>query len=783
MPKNTSSNETQSEIHRSSPYEKPAETIEGSLHTLEGVEIDDSELLDLMSRLGELNRSEQRRLMVLYRKRIEKYKKNSGESKASTIQNIGERFPGIQTLIKTSSNENKKNKKNGKNKEAPVIITTRKINKQNEKNVPTKYIRRSSRLNGTNLKLNSNSNPTYNTEIVYEGNKKTKKQLIKDIPFQCNSSEGDQEYDSIDQVFSRNYNPMRYDNSGDLPGFVVDDDDDDEDEELGEELGSVDSYTDTDTESLEIGIDEELNDLNSYVPVSSSRKRMHEINEMRGEERLKFHTTLQEIQNNYNEQKIDIAKVIKSDFNAEDNGWFYSRLARINKMEGKERYDLEDQIQRKFATLISLKTSGLYEKFNKPAERNIIKEILDSDKPDEIKKIMISRMISVPQDGSEEYQKAMSWLDVVMSIPTTCKNVISSGSDKSGSNKSGSDKSESDKDDIKTEFGSLLFRLKKNLDSNLFGMENVKRQIMQAVTTIYNNPDSRGYVIALVGDPGVGKTTISSQIAEAIGMGFGQISCGTVSSMSVVVGHSSTYIGSYPGIFTQLLMRTGQLNNVVLLDELDKLPDKTLLPTLLQILDRESNFRFKDAFCPEIDIDMSKNLYIIAVNDTDCFNKALRDRMKIIYVDGYDVDQKTQICYNYVIPKIQARTGIISKIDKTTIKYFINKVSPNISGVRDITHFFEDIYEKLQLIQKLDFQTWSTALDTSEFERPSKRARVVKVVKRGKTQNDKKSEEPNAVKFREVVKNQLNLNIPEGVDLRNINAIEYLSIELIKSLE
>jgi ATP-dependent Lon protease len=210
---------------------------------------------------------------------------------------------------------------------------------------------------------------------------------------------------------------------------------------------------------------------------------------------------------------------------------------------------------------------------------------------------------------------------------------------------------------------------------------------------------------------------------------------------------------------------------------------------------------------------MSKNLYIIAVNDVNCFDKALRDRMKVIYVDGYDTDQKTQICYNHIIPKIQSKTGIIPKIDYDTIRYFVNKVSPQISGVRDITRYFEDIYEKLQLIHrfteflKRDPEAWGIVLESVnaderipiQIKRKLKRARYMYEEKqkntpakfrRGRSQTNKETisideeyEDPIATKFRDVLKTHLNFDLPPNIDLRDVNAIKYMSIDLIESLE
>jgi ATP-dependent Lon protease len=242
-------------------------------------------------------------------------------------------------------------------------------------------------------------------------------------------------------------------------------------------------------------------------------------------------------------------------------------------------------------------------------------------------------MYSVSNESVEEYQKALNWMETVLSLPTEVKS-------------------------SKKNISQSIKDLHQKLTTNMSGMEKVISQILQAVCTILTDPDNRGYILTLVGPPGVGKTSISSMISEAIGMGFGQVSCGSINDQATITGHGSTYIGSKPGILTQYLINTGQLDNVILLDEMDKIQDSKVVPILLQILDRSQNSRFRDAFCPEVNIDLSKNFYIVAVNSLDAFDDALKDRLKVVYVDGYGVDQKVQICSEHLLPKLKVKTSI-----------------------------------------------------------------------------------------------------------------------------
>ena len=375
--------------------------------------------------------------------------------------------------------------------------------------------------------------------------------------------------------------------------------------------------------------------------------------------------------------KITIDMVIQAKFNQNDEVWFYKNIqTRIPGLEGNERSLLEDKIEHRYKFLKSLQKANLYNDFSKDVERDITKEILESSHSYSTKSVLLNKLCNITRDSTEEYQKVLNWIDVVLSIPTEVKSTKRCVVD-------------------------ILNTLNNKLKSNLHGMDLTIREILQAVCGILTDPDKNGTIITLVGPPGVGKTTISSMISEAIGMGFGQVSCGSINDQAMITGHGSTYIGSKPGIITQYLIANKQLDNVILLDELDKLNDSKIIPVLLHVLDKTQNSRFRDTFCPEINIDLSKNLFIVAVNSIDNMDKALRDRLKIIHVNGYTVDAKTQICIKHIIPSLNKRTGIGLSIDKNIIRRCIVSVSPDISGVREIERMFGDIYEKILLIKHM----------------------------------------------------------------------------------
>lgn len=417
-------------------------------------------------------------------------------------------------------------------------------------------------------------------------------------------------------------------------------------------------------------IDQELNDLHDDL---ISKKMLSELSQE--EERL-IQSKLKSLRDDYSNARIEIATIIKANFNKDDAVWFYKNLKRVPLLEGNEKFKLEDMIEKRYKFLSSLQDAGMYTTFLKGADRDILQDILKSNQPDNVKTVLLNRMCNVSYESIEEYQKALNWLDTILSIPTKVRS--------------------SERDISKS-----IQTLHEKLSSNLCGMDETIREILQAVCTILTDPDNKGYILTLEGPPGVGKTSISSMISEAIGMGFGQVSCGSINDQAVITGHGSTYIGSKPGIFTQYLINNGQLDNVILLDEMDKMQDPKVLPNLLHILDKSQNSRFRDAFCPEVMIDLSKNFYIVAVNSVDNLDHALRDRLKVVRVNGYNVDTKTHICIRHIVPKLNKKTGIDLIIDERTIKKYIRQISPSVSGVRDLERFFDDIYEKLLLIKHM----------------------------------------------------------------------------------
>ncbi len=228
----------------------------------------------------------------------------------------------------------------------------------------------------------------------------------------------------------------------------------------------------------------------------------------------------------------------------------------------------------------------------------------------------------------------------------------------------------------------------KILERDHYGLEKVKERILEYLAVKQLSPDLKGQILCLVGPPGVGKTSIARSIATSMGRNYVRASLGGVRDEADVRGHRKTYIGSMPGRIVSALTQSGSMNPLFLLDEVDKLTnDSRSDPSaaLLEVLDSEQNHAFRDHFV-EIPVDLSDCVFIATANTTDTIPKPLLDRMEIISIPGYTMNEKLAIAKRHLIPKQLKRHGI-SKADLTfrdsAIKELIECYTKE-SGVRNL---------------------------------------------------------------------------------------------------
>ena len=233
-----------------------------------------------------------------------------------------------------------------------------------------------------------------------------------------------------------------------------------------------------------------------------------------------------------------------------------------------------------------------------------------------------------------------------------------------------------------------LKRAQKILDRDHFGLEDVKKRMIEHLAVLKLRNDMKSPIICLTGPPGVGKTSIGRSIAEALGREYVRISLGGLRDESEIRGHRKTYIGAMPGRIIQSLKKAGTSNPVFVLDEIDKLSNSSHgdpSSALLEVLDPEQNNSFYDNFL-EMGYDLSKVMFIATSNNMGAIQPALQDRMEIIRMSGYTIEEKVEIARQHLFPRQLKEHGMTTKdlsIGKKQLERIVEGYTRE-SGVRNL---------------------------------------------------------------------------------------------------
>jgi ATP-dependent Lon protease len=266
-----------------------------------------------------------------------------------------------------------------------------------------------------------------------------------------------------------------------------------------------------------------------------------------------------------------------------------------------------------------------------------------------------------------------------------------------------------------------LKNAKKVLDIDHYGMQKIKSRILEYLAVLKLKGDMKSPILCFVGPPGIGKTSLGKSIAHAVGRKYARLSLGGLHDESEVRGHRKTYIGAMPGRILQNIRKVKSSNPVMILDEIDKIGnDHRGDPSsaLLEVLDPEQNNTFYDNYL-ELEYDLSKVLFIATANNLQNIQPALRDRLEIIDLSGYAVEEKAEIAKRHLIPKQKEAHGLKKvnlKISDKVIEKIIESYTRE-SGVRELDRQLASImrFEAKEFATKSKIKPTLTAADVEKI--------------------------------------------------------------------
>jgi len=364
---------------------------------------------------------------------------------------------------------------------------------------------------------------------------------------------------------------------------------------------------------------------------------------------------------------------------------------KLNKLTGdKSLTELDHFIQAPESEREEIVNSLKYIKSENTSDRPYKFRILTSGMENYAKNIALyrSNQLLESEPGTGEYYKVKNWLDTVMAIPWAEYRALQVPTgDVSG----------------------YLANARSTMDSVIYGQDETKDVIIQIISKMIANPGKSGNVFAVYGPPGVGKTTIIKDgMSKALNLPFAFLSLGGATDSSFLDGHGYTYEGSTPGKIVDMLKKTKCMNPIFYFDELDKVSDtrkgEEVANLLIHLTDPSQNTLFQDKYLGNIDIDLSKAIFVFSFNDITKVNPILLDRMELIYVNGFTPAEKLTITRDYLLPELLdtyclQRTDVMFTDENLTYLINYDGLATHEQGVRQIKRRLEKVCSQLNIVK------------------------------------------------------------------------------------
>ena len=318
-------------------------------------------------------------------------------------------------------------------------------------------------------------------------------------------------------------------------------------------------------------------------------------------------------------------------------------------------------------------------------------KFLSLDTTVENKSIIVKRLryLETLATSSTEYQKNLNWLREALSFPYN-KMIKMPVAAKTSSSKQVAD---------------YVTNVYQKLDDNIYGMQDIKEELMSFVCKRISNPESSDHILALQGANGVGKTRLAHGLAKALDLPIKTINLGSVNDVSYFTGHSFTYVDSCPGKIIQIMNETQCKNCIIYFDELDKIhrTDKgqAIYAFLTHLIDPSQNTKFQDLYLSGLEFDVSKVFFVFSYNDKESLDKTVKDRLKILHIKEPTTEDKIAIAEKFIVPELCQNVNYDVKLPTEVIQDIVLR-DKNHSGLRGIRRVLEDIITKMNVIRLLD---------------------------------------------------------------------------------